>query len=251
MEKETKTKKAKTAKVAAKNVSEKTEKPAVSLSSKIYNQSGKEVGEIKLPANIFGLSWNSDLVHQVVYSMLSNARTIYAHTKGRGDVRGGGKKPWKQKGTGRARHGSSRSPIWVGGGVAHGPNNLKNYGRKINKKMKIKALFTILSRKLKDGEIAFMDKVEMAKPKTVEALDILKSLSKVKAYSTILSKKKNSAIIATDGKKPIVEKSFSNIGNISIDEIRNINPVDLMNVKYLVIENPEKSIKFLEGKLEK
>lgn len=253
MEKETKTKKATVKKTPAEKAvkAEKTEKSAVALSSKVYNQSGKEVGEVKLPENIFGLSWNADLVHQVVYSMLSNSRTIYAHTKGRGDVRGGGKKPWKQKGTGRARHGSTRSPIWVGGGVAHGPNGLKNYGRKINKKMKSKALFTILSRKFKEGEIAFVDKVEIAKPKTVEALDMLKSLSKVKAYSHLMSKKQNSAIIAIDGKKPSVEKSFSNIGNISVDEIRNVNPVDLLNSKYLVIENPEKSIKFLQGKLEK
>jgi large subunit ribosomal protein L4 len=183
--------------------------------------------------------------------MLSNARTIYAHTKGRGDVRGGGKKPWKQKGTGRARHGSSRSPIWVGGGVAHGPNALKNYGRKVNKKMKMKALFTILSRKMKDGEILFVDSIKIAKPKTVEALGILKSLSKIKEYSYLMTKRKNSAIIATNTKSFAIEKSFSNIGNVSVDELRNINPVDLLNVKYLVIENPEVSIKFLEGKLQK
>jgi large subunit ribosomal protein L4 len=183
--------------------------------------------------------------------MLSNARTIYAHTKGRGEVRGGGKKPWKQKGTGRARHGSSRSPIWVGGGIAHGPNGLKNYSRKVNRKMKIKALFTVLSKKMKDGEIAFVDSIKIAKPKTTDALDILKSLSKIKDFSYILAKKKNSAIIATSSKNSIVEKSFANIGNISVDELRNINPVDLLNVKYLVIENPEESIKFLEGKFQK
>ncbi len=250
MEKETKTKKAPAAK---KNPAPKAEadKTVANLSSKVYDQSGKESGNIKLPGNIFGLSWNADLVHQVVYSMLSNARNIYAHTKGRGEVRGGGKKPWKQKGTGRARHGSTRSPIWVGGGITHGPNNLKNYDRKINKKMKAKALFTVLSRKFKDGEIVFVDNIGISKPKTTEALDILKSLSKIKDYSYIMSKKRNSAIIATEGKKPAVEKSFSNIGNVSVDEIRNINPVDLLNTKYLVVENPDKAVKFLEGKLQK
>ena len=104
--------------------------------AKVYNQSGKEVGEIKLPANVFGLSWNADLVHQVITSMLSDSRVIYAHTKTRGQVSGGGKKPWQQKGTGRARHGSIRSPLWVGGGVTHGPRNDKDYSRKVNKKMK-------------------------------------------------------------------------------------------------------------------
>ncbi len=151
--------------------------PDAATTAAVYNQSGKEVGEVKLPASVFGLSWNADLVHQVVYSMLADRRVIYAHTKGRGQVSGGGRKPWKQKGTGRARHGSTRSPIWVGGGVAHGPNILKNYSKKINKKMKIKALYTLLSRKMKDGEVIFVDSFEIAKPKTVEALAILKSLA--------------------------------------------------------------------------
>ena len=123
------------------------------METKIYNQKGKEAGKITLPEEVFGLPWNADLVHQVVTSMLGNARTPVAHTKIRGEVRGGGKKPWKQKGTGRARHGSTRSPIWVGGGVTHGPRNDKIYARKINRKMKAKALYTILSKKAKDGEI--------------------------------------------------------------------------------------------------
>ena len=221
------------------------------LSASVYNQSGKEVGEVKLPASVFGVDWNADLVHQVVTSMLSDSRVVYAHTKTRGQVAGGGKKPWRQKGTGRARHGSTRSPIWVHGGIAHGPNILKNYGRKINKKMKIKALYTILSRKLKDGEILFVDKFEIAKPKTVEAIAILKSLSKIKSASDIFSKKNNSATIAISGKKPALEKSFANIGNVEVDELRNINPVDLLNKKYLVIENPADSIKFIEAKMTK
>ena len=234
---------------AKKVVAEKEIKTIPELSSaKVYNQNGMEVGEVKLPASVFGLSWNADLVHQVITSMLSDSRVIYAHTKDRGEVRGGGKKPWKQKGTGRARHGSTRSPIWVGGGVAHGPNGFKNYGRKINKKMKIKALYTILSRKLKDGEILFVDKFEIAKPKTVEALEILKSLSKIKTCSDIFSKKRNSATIAISGKKQAFEKSFANIGNVEVDEVRNINPVDLLNMKYLVMENPNESIKFIEAK---
>src|ERR1043166_6090887 len=127
------------------------------IQSKIYDQKGGEAGTINLPARVFGAPWRSDLVHQVVESMRSNKRAGTADTKDRGEVRGGGKKPWKQKGTGRARHGSSRSPLWVGGGVTHGPLAEKNYKRKISKKMRAQALFSVLSKKLKDGEIIFVD----------------------------------------------------------------------------------------------
>src|SRR6202167_3095081 len=102
----------------------------------IYNTQGKKSGSVDLPEAIFGIKWNDSLMHQVVTSMQDNARTNVAHTKGRGEVRGGGKKPWRQKGTGRARHGSIRSPIWKGGGVTHGPSKDKVYSVAIPKKMR-------------------------------------------------------------------------------------------------------------------
>src|SRR5579872_7365345 len=136
---------------------EKVEKTPVSLSATVYDQKGKESGTVTLPDAVFGLKWNADLAHQVATSMESSARTNVAHTKNRGDVRGGGKKPWQQKGTGRARHGSTRSPLWVGGGVAHGPRNDKNYNRKINRKMKSAALAAVLSAKAKANEIILVE----------------------------------------------------------------------------------------------
>ena len=117
------------------------------MEAKIYNQKGEIARTINLPEEVFGVKWRSDLVHQVVEGMRSNARSGTAHAKDRSEVRGGGKKPWKQKGTGRARHGSSRSPIWIGGGVTHGPLKDKNYKRKISQKMRVEALFSVLSRK--------------------------------------------------------------------------------------------------------
>src|SRR5277367_3501327 len=113
------------------------------METPIYNAQGKKAGSLKLPENIFAVKWNDALMHQVVTSMQSNARTPVAHVKDRGAVSGGGKKPWRQKGTGRARHGSIRSPIWKGGGVAHGPRNERDYSQKVNKKMKRAALFSV------------------------------------------------------------------------------------------------------------
>src|SRR5882672_10916061 len=135
------------------------------MESPIYNAQGKKTGTINLPESVFGVFWNDALMHQVVTSMHSNARPNVANTKGRGEVRGGGKKPWQQKGTGRARHGSSRSPIWKGGGVTHGPLSEKNYIKKVNKQMRQKALLVTLSRKYKDGEIIFVDSIETKEPK--------------------------------------------------------------------------------------
>lgn len=209
----------------------------------VYNQKGKETGKIKLPESIFGLSWNADLVHQVVVSMMSSSRHPIANTKTRGEVSGGGKKPWQQKGTGRARHGSTRSPIWVGGGVAHGPRSDKNFDRKVNKKAKSKALYTILSKKLRDGEILFVDSLSFAKPKASDAKETILSFSKIKGFEKFATKPKNVAVITVEKKTPEVIKSFKNFGNLEVEEFRTINPVSILNHKYLVIANPEVSLK--------
>jgi large subunit ribosomal protein L4 len=218
------------------------------MEATIYSQTGKSAGKISLPESVFGVPWNADLVHEIVRLMNSNSRNNIAHTKTRGEVNGGGKKPWKQKGTGRARHGSTRSPIWVGGGIAHGPRNDKNYDRKINKKAKTKALFSILSKKFKEGEILFIDEMNIATPKTKEAKSILLSLSKIKGYEKLVTKKSNTAIVALNKKVVSIEKSFNNMGNISVEEFRNVNPVSLLNHKYLIVTNPAESLKILAAK---
>lgn len=218
------------------------------MDTKVYSQTGKETGKITLPESVFGVKWNGDLVHQVVMAMEANARTPVAHTKGRGEVAGGGKKPWKQKGTGRARHGSSRSPIWVGGGITHGPTKEKVYTQKINKKMRTKALYSVLSAKSRNGEILFVDTILLPAIKTAQARKVLAALSGVKGFETLLKKKTNAALVATSKKDDTVFKSFGNFNNIAIEETRNLNPVDVLRYKYLVIVGPEESISFLSGK---
>ena len=215
------------------------------MEATIYNQEGKSAGKLALPKGIFDLPWNADLVHEIVRLMNSNSRTNVAHTKTRGEVRGGGKKPWRQKGTGRARHGSSRSPIWVGGGVTHGPRNDKNFERKINKKARTKALLTILSKKYRDGEIMFLDALDLSAPKTKDAVGILRSLSGVKGFEKLGTKKQNAAIITVGSRSEALAKSFRNIGSVELEEFRNVNPVSVMNHTFLIIADPAASLKRL------
>ncbi len=214
------------------------------MESKLYNIQGKEVGKVELPEAIFGLPWNADLVHQAVEALRNNARAPWAHTKDRGEVRGGGKKPWQQKGTGRARHGSIRSPIWKGGGVTHGPRNERSYAQKINRAANQKALLVALSRKYKDGEVIFIDSLTLAAPKAREAKSILAGLEK----TGLKLKNKNAALIALPAAHAPTRKSFSNFGNVAVEEVRNLNPLSVLGSKYLVIADPKAAFETLGKK---
>ena len=222
------------------------------MKADIYNQEGNKVGVIDLSEEIFGQKWNSDLVHQVVVSMESNARRGTASVKDRSEVRGGGRKPWRQKGTGRARHGSRRSPIWKGGGVTHGPTEEKVYKKKINKKMRAKALMSVLSQKYRDKEILFVNGFSFNEPKTKEAKKVLESLSSIKGFEDLRTKRRNAAILSLseDAQRGTnVKKSFRNFGNIEIKETRALSPMSLLSKKYLIIEDPERSLVALESRL--
>jgi len=217
------------------------------MEAKIYNQKGTVAGEIILPAKVFAAKWRSDLVHQVVEGMRSNKRAGTADTKDRGEVRGGGRKPWKQKGTGRARHGSSRSPIWVGGGVTHGPLAEKNYKRKISKKMRAQALFSVLSKKLKDNEILFVDSLEMSKINTKGAVEVINNLTKAGNFKNIKTKKPK-ILMALYEHNEKTEKSFRNISILDTVFLKNINPLGVLNYKYLMVEKPTESVAFLTSR---
>lgn len=217
------------------------------MNAVVYNQTGKEVGKVDLPSKVFSVSWNDSLVHQVIVSMMGNARIPWAHAKMRGEVSGTGKKPWRQKGTGRARHGSRRSPIWVGGGAAHGPRNERDYSRKINKKMKTKALYAVLSKKFQDNEIIFVDSINIPEAKTKIAKEVMRSFSKIETFKG-LERRKNSAFLALDKKNMPVFKSFRNFGNVESGQVKDLNPVDVLKYKYLVIVNPEEAVNILSSK---
>ncbi len=146
------------------------------MQTKIYNKDNQEVGVIDLADSVFGVPMNVNLVHQVRVGLLANQRKPVAHTKDRSDVRGGGKKPWRQKGTGRARHGSTRSPIWKGGGVSHGPRNDKNYSQKINLKVARLGLKMALSAKLKSGRVMVVEKLDLAGGKTKDFKNLVSKL---------------------------------------------------------------------------
>lgn len=217
------------------------------MEANIYSIDGKKAGSVKLPESVFGLRMNADLVKQVADSILSSRRKNVAHTKTRGEVRGGGKKPWQQKGTGRARHGSTRSPIWRHGGITHGPRADKNYERIVPKNMRIKALHTILAEKNREGEILFVDSLTLKEAKTRLAVEALSSLSEVKGFEGMFGKRKNAAAIALAEKNKSTENAFKNLGNVEVVEARNLDPITLLQYKYLIVENPEAALTKIPG----
>ncbi len=215
----------------------------------LHDAKGKSKGSIELPGAVFGLPWNADLVHQVIVGMEANKRAGTADSKDRSEVRGGGRKPWQQKGTGRARHGSSRSPIWKGGGVTHGPLSIKGYEQKINKKMRAKALYVILSKKLKTGNMLFVDAVDLAARKTKDAQVLLSSLAKITGFERLANGTRPQGLVLVPNMDLAIKKSFSNLSSVRVVDVKNVSALDVMSHKYVIITHPEDSIAFLKGKL--
>ena len=199
-----------------------------------YNIKGEKAGTTELPERIFGVVWKPALVKQVYDGEMANRRKPWAHTKTRGEVRGGGRKPWRQKGTGRARHGSTRSPLWSGGGVTHGPRNERNYAVKINKKMRRGALLSLLSRKLKDKELIVLDEFKISHPKTKEAFSIFKQFRSAEGIYNIGAKGGKSLVAIPNSK--LLKRIVRNLPYVSYTEPRNLNVVELLNNKYLVMD---------------
>jgi large subunit ribosomal protein L4 len=199
------------------------------IKADLHNIKGEKTGTINLPKDIFGVEANSDLIYQVVRAQTLNRRQNSAHSKDRSDVSGGGKKPWRQKGTGRARHGSNRSPIWKGGGVTFGPRNERNYKKKINKKAKRKALFMVLSAKVEKDLIFFVSDLNFKEPKTKEMRQFLSKTFCEKSTLLVLPDMNKNVILST-----------RNIENVDVIQAKDINSLDLLSYKYLIV--PEEAV---------
>ncbi len=216
----------------------------------IYSIKGTKSGNITLPSSLFEVKWNSDLVHQVITSMESNQRAGTAHTKNRGDVEGSRKKPWKQKGTGRARHGDKRSPIWKGGGVTHGPRNERNYKKVITQSMKNGALVSVLSQKLKLDRILFTEKVELELSKTKDAAAVLSTLSKIEGAKNITRKDARICLVVADAPRTLIN-SFRNIPQVSLVSARQLSPQDIVMSRYVILTDAETAVGVLQARIEK
>lgn len=189
----------------------------------VYNIEGKKVQELELKEEVFGIIPNEAIVHSVLVNYMANQRQGTASTKTRAEVSGGGRKPWRQKGTGRARQGSIRSPQWIKGGIALGPKP-RNYKYRVNKKERRLALKSVLSSKVLNNELLVVDKLELSEIKTKNMVSILNNLN-VEGKALILLPEKNLN----------VQKSAKNIEGIKTTLLNTINVYDLLKYNKLVV----------------
>ncbi len=190
----------------------------------VFSITGDKVADFELDKDVFDGKVNRELLHQVITAYLANKRQGTASTKTRGEVSGGGKKPWKQKGTGRARVGSSRSPIWRGGGTVFGPH-MRDYSVRIPKKMKVEALKSSLNSKLLDQEMVLIEGFQMDEPKTKNFTKIIKDLGLDKLKTLFVSEKVSDNVYL----------SCRNIDGVFIKSSANLNAYDVLNCKKIVL----------------
>jgi len=202
----------------------------------LYNVEGKEKGSIELSDKVFGIKSKNSVVHEVYIALESNRREPWAHTKDKSDVRGGGRKPWKQKGTGRARHGSNRSPIWKGGGVTFGPLSIRNYKKRINKKVKQLALRMCLSDKVVDSKLIVLEDLPTdGKTRTVNDL-----------RNTLPGAGKSTLVIGVDTDEK-TGFAVRNVPRLNLQRAIDVNVSDLLNHQYIVVS--KKGVEVLEKRL--
>lgn len=204
----------------------------------MYNFQGKKVKDLTLEKNVFDIEIKEEVVHKAVKAQLSNRRSNIAHTKDRSEVRGGGAKPWRQKGTGRARHGSNRSPIWIGGGITFGPRNNRNFKKKINKKERVKALLMTLTAKTKEKKLFLLEDIKLDKISTKAFAEKMKKLPTKEGSTLVVLSKKNEKVL----------KSSANLKNIKVVNVSSLSIYDILSYEFLImtketIENFQKTYK--------
>ncbi len=213
----------------------------------VYNVQGEKVKEIELNDSVFNIEVKPEVIHEVVVAQMANSRKPVAHTKTRGEVKGGGRKPWRQKGTGRARHGSIRSPLWIGGGVVFGPRNDRNFSKKINKKIRKKAILMALSDRFSESSAVIVDNLDINTPKTKEAVSIFSNFFD-KVFGSEDKKDINSIgykfLIVTPDTNENLILAVRNIPKIKVIRADSLNTKDLVDFPKLVII--EDSIKVIE-----
>jgi large subunit ribosomal protein L4 len=207
----------------------------------VYNHMNEAVKEVDVPAGVFATAWNNSLVKQVLEAQLANRRRPWAHAKGRSEVRGGGRKPWRQKGTGRARHGSIRSPLWIGGGKAHGPSKDRDFSQKVNKKMRRVAIFSVLSKQFKDEQVRFFDTFETFSPKTKTVQEQLRLLLGLSARS-----KKFDVLLIPAAPATSLARAVRNLPKAKVSPATSLNVYDLLNYRNIFIE--EKAIEVIANR---
>jgi large subunit ribosomal protein L4 len=203
------------------------------MQAPVYNVQGEQVREAELRDEIFAAPINEALMHQALVRQLANARLGTHKTKTRGEVRGGGRKPWRQKGTGRARQGSIRAPHWRGGGIVFGPGP-RSYEQKMPRKMRHQALRSALSVKAAESQLVLLDALEMAEPRTKEILGMLKKLGI-----------ESSTLILLPGRDEVVLRSVQNLPEVRTLVAQYLNVRDLL--KYDFILMPLASLEVIEG----
>lgn len=203
---------------------------------KVYNLDGKVVQEDDIDAKFFNIKIKPEVVQQVVETQLANKRQVLAHAKGRSEVRGGGKKPWRQKGTGRARHGSIRSPLWKGGGVTFGPTKERNFSKSINQKVKSKALHMVLVDKINFDHVILVDEFKLNSVKTKDLAAVLKKLPL----------KNKSTLIALDKKNEDVVRCAKNLVKVQTLPAISLNVLDILKSEYLLM--PRAALKNIVSK---
>ncbi len=190
---------------------------------KMYTWQGADAGMFELPDALFAVAVKPSVIHEVIVAQDANSRAVTAHAKDRSEVSGGGKKPWKQKGTGRARHGSTRSPIWVGGGVAHGPQADRNFSKKVNKKMKRSAIAMLLTDRLVNNAFVAVDALAFPEMKTKFAAAMRKALPGAE----------KTALVVLSSQEAQTSRAIRNLATTNVIGARSINPRDL--AKYATI----------------